>query len=342
MKNKTFVLLFLLACGTLHSQSNPNILFIGNSYTSTNNLPQMISNIATNMGDRITYSSNTPGGCTFMQHCSNQSMSMIQQGTWDIVVLQEQSQLPSFPQWQVEQECFPYAQRLVDSIRSNNPNAEPMFYMTWGRRNGDQDNASEFPVLGTYEGMDSMLCERYTYMAETNNASLCPVGRVWRYLRTNNPDIELYASDGSHPSVAGTYAAACAFYVMFFHRDPDSITFNTTLDENKARIIRSAVKTVVYDNLGRWQHPTTHVNIANIDEEPTLRVYPNPTTTTLTIEAPLAHTLILQDLVGHTVMTCHPEQPRQQINLDELPAGTYILVARTATGNTSKIIVKRP
>ncbi len=239
----------------------PNVLFIGNSYTEVNDLPQMVYNIARSMGDNMRYASNTPGGCTFMQHCSNHSMEMICQGGWDIVVLQEQSQYPSFPQNQVENEVFPYAERLIDSIYAHSPCAEPMFYMTWGRRDGDQINGQYFPVLGTYEGMDSMLCERYTYMAETNDASLCPVGRVWRYIRTNHPEIELYQSDGSHPSTAGTYAAACAFYTMFFHRDPDQIGYNPGLDRNISLIIRNAVRSVVYENLTQWQRPNPTVEV---------------------------------------------------------------------------------
>ncbi|MBP5548292.1 MAG: T9SS type A sorting domain-containing protein [Bacteroidales bacterium] len=237
------------------AQQNLNVLFIGNSYTAVNNLPQTIKNIASSMGDNMTYQSNTPGGCTLSQHCSNHSMELICEGGWDIVVLQEQSQYPSFPQSQVEAEVFPYAKRLVDSVYSNNYCAEPMFYMTWGRKNGDADNAVYFPVLGTYEGMDSMLCERYTYMAQVNDASLCPVGRVWRYLRCHNPDIELYQSDGSHPSQAGTYAAACSFYVMFFHRDPELITYNGSLSSMDAQAIRAAVREVVFGELSNWQRP---------------------------------------------------------------------------------------
>lgn len=266
MKQKTITFILLFTASILHAQNPPKVLFIGNSYTEVNNLPQMIYDIAENMGDRMTFGSNTPGGCTFMQHCNNQSMSMIQEGGWDFVVLQEQSQLPSFPQNQVENEVFPYAQRLVDSIYLHNPCAEPMFYMTWGRKNGDPQNAQYFPVLGSYEGMDSMLCERYTYMAEVNDASLCPVGRVWRHLRTHYRDIELYASDGSHPSTAGTYAAACAFYVMFFHRDPDSISFNGTLEEATAQIIRNTVKSIVFDSLSHWQRPLPTATLtADID-----------------------------------------------------------------------------
>lgn len=247
--------LFICITPVCRAQQSVNALFIGNSYTEVNNLPQMVQQIAASMGDQLTYQSNTPGGCTFSQHCGNRSMELICNGGWDIVVLQEQSQYPSFPQAQVEAEVFPFAQRLVDSAHAHSPCCEPMFYMTWGRKNGDAPNAQYYPVLGTYEGMDSMLCERYTYMAQQYDASLCPVGRVWRYLRENHRDIELYQSDDSHPSVAGTYAAACAFYVMFFHRDPDSISYDAMLPTDVAQAIRSAAHSVVYENLVQWQRP---------------------------------------------------------------------------------------
>ena len=243
------LLLFAVPCG---AQQTKRVLFVGNSYTQVNDLPQLITAVAQSMGDNVEAYSNTPGGCTFMQHCTNQSMTMICQGGWDIVVLQEQSQYPSFPQEQVENEVFPYAQRLVDSVYANSPCAEPMFYMTWGRENGDQSNAQFFPVLGTYEGMDSMLYERYMYMAEANDASVCPVGRVWRRLRSDYSDIRLYQSDGSHPSLEGSYAAACAFYVLFFHRDPLLITYNPGIDNNVASTIRSVVRSVVFDQLPQW------------------------------------------------------------------------------------------
>ena len=263
MKNK-ILFLAILALTLKAAAQEPNVLFIGNSYTEVNNLPQMVYNMARSMGDNMTFSSNTPGGCTFMQHCSNNSMQMIRQGGWDIVILQEQSQYPSFPQSQVENEVFPYAERLIDSIYAHNPCAEPMFYMTWGRKNGDDRNAQFFPILGTYEGMDSMLCERYTYMADTFDASLCPVGRVWRYLRTNHPEIELYQSDNSHPSMNGSYAAACAFYTMIFHRDPDSIGYNPGINDEAARTIRNAAHTVVFEQLQQWQRPMPSINIDTI------------------------------------------------------------------------------
>ena len=134
-----FGLLALSVAGM--SQQQRQVLFVGNSYVYVNDLPQMLANVAESMGDEAVCESNTPGGCTFSQHCQNHSMDLIRQGGWDVVVLQEQSQYPSFPQWQVEQQVFPYAARLVDSAYAANPCVEPMFFMTWGRKNGDHDNA---------------------------------------------------------------------------------------------------------------------------------------------------------------------------------------------------------
>ena len=48
-----------------------NALFIGNSYTYVNNLPQLVSNIATSFGDTLNYDNSTPGGATFNAHSTN-------------------------------------------------------------------------------------------------------------------------------------------------------------------------------------------------------------------------------------------------------------------------------
>jgi len=252
MVRKFFSLLVLLCFLQILSGQPIRVLFVGNSYTAVNNLPSLFQSIAASTGDEVQTNSNTPGGCTFQLHCSNQSASLIQQGGWDYVVLQEQSQLPAFPLSQVQSDCFPYAAQLNGMIEQYNPCAETVFYMTWGRKYGDQDNAAFFPPLATYEGMDSLLYERYMYMTQQNNSIVSPVGRVWRYIRTNHPEIDLYSSDNSHPSVAGSYAAACAFYTTILRKDPTHITEFCGLNQNVAQIIQNAVKTVVFDQPSTW------------------------------------------------------------------------------------------
>lgn len=193
-KISLFFFLLLFLSEVLVAQA-PKVLFIGNSYTEVNNLPNLIKSVANSVGESIEFSSNTPGGCTFQQHCNNQSMDLICQGGWDYVVLQEQSQYPSFPITQVQNEVFPFAARLNDSIEKYNPCAETIFYMTWGRENGDP----QWAPISTYEGMDDSLYRRYMIMAEDNDALVAPVGRVWRHIRENYPQIQLYSGDGSHP-----------------------------------------------------------------------------------------------------------------------------------------------
>ncbi|WP_051220691.1 PKD domain-containing protein [Flavobacterium filum] len=247
----SFLGCFSVVCG---QNSTKRTLFLGNSYTATNNLPQMIDNVANSTGDDLIYDSYTPGGYTFMGHSTNAtSLNKIAQGTWDFVVLQEQSQLPSFPDSQVQNQVYPYAQQLNNLINQQNPCAETVFYMTWGRKNGDASNCANWPPVCTYTGMDDLLNERYRFMAEQNDAILSPVGAVWRYIRENYPSIELYSADGSHPSVAGTYAAACSFYATLFRKNPEQITFTAGLTNEVATAIRSAAKVIVFDQLLEWQ-----------------------------------------------------------------------------------------
>lgn len=141
----------------------------------------------------------------------------------------------------------------------------PLFYMTWGRKNGDPVNCQYVPWFCTYEGMDNHIRATYIALAEEHNAKISPVGAVWRYIRSNSMDIELYAADGSHPSLAGSYVAACAFYTVIYRDNPNQITWNSSLSPTQAENLRNAVKTVVYDSLSYWNHslqPTADFNVA--------------------------------------------------------------------------------
>src|SRR5690606_16182705 len=100
--------------------------------------------------------------------------------------------------------------------------------------------------------MDNLIRNRYITMANDNDALLSPVGAVWRHIRTTYPEIELYVSDESHPSVAGSYAAACSFYSVIFRKDPTTITFDASLPALEAQKIRLATKEIVFDNLIDW------------------------------------------------------------------------------------------
>lgn len=350
MKN-TFVFFLLVSMSVVAFADNFKVLFIGNSYTDVNNLPSLIQQVSQSAGDDISYSASVPGGCTFQNHLV-QSMSYIKQGGWDYVVLQEQSQLPSFPINQFMNESYPFAQQLCDSIRKYNPNAQIVFYMTWGRKNGDQQNAQYFPVLGTYEGMDSLLYARYMMMAEDNNAIISPVGKLWHYIRDNYPEIELYQSDDSHPSMIGSYAAACSFYTVLFRKSPLQITTNCGLEDAIANTIRNAAQNVVFDSLNKWLFlnptDTTENDTTNISyhDNTSIKVYPNPTADYLNIQSDLNFENCIFEIYDQTGKEVEIADLRQindaRINVSNLVSGIYILKVRKGdTILTTRKFLKR-
>ena len=333
-----FFVFFLVV--EIHAQSY-KALFIGNSYTSVNSLPDLVSEMFSSDGDTLSYYMSAPGGCTFEQHC-NISLSYIQQGGWDYVILQEQSQLPSFPENQFIQQSYPFAQQLCSIVRQYNPDVHILFYMTWGRKNGDAQNCQYYPPLCTYEGMDSLLYARYMMMASDNQTLVSPVGAAWHKIRDDYPDMELYQSDESHPSYFGSYVAACCFYTMMTHRDPVNIQWNGTLSAAEANIAKETVKKVVYDSLSKWNFenviiPDDSTGIVNHDNP--LSIFPNPANQTLYVRTPdlfKQPTLTIIDMYGHVVAN-YSEFDSKAINVSMLKNGIYLLSISDGNNHFSKI-----
>lgn len=256
-----FVTLSLLNLQAQTSSVKRKVLFLGDSYTYVNDLPGMITSLALSAGDSLIKDANLIGGYKLIQHFTNSvSTSKIMAGGWDYVVLQEQSQTPA-----LQNGNFPLgAQELCQLVKQYNPCAKPMFYMTWGRKNGDALNCPSFPLMCTYAGMDSLTRTEYTLQASYQNGEVSPVGAVWRYLRATNPALNLYQADNSHPTRIGTYVAACCFYATIFKKSPLLITGNDSLTVSDAATIRNAAKLVVYDSLQYWNF-TTNPSTAHFD-----------------------------------------------------------------------------
>ena len=236
-----------------------SILFIGNSYTAVNDLPNWVRLIGLSQGDTFEVFSHTPGGRTFAGHSDDpQVLDLFRQGNYDVVVLQEQSQIPSFPLDQVESSCFPYAEKLVDSIKSNNPFAKIVFYSTWGRQNGDAQNCQFWPPVCTFKGMNQLLRDRYITMAQNSSAWVAPITSVWRDIR-DTTDINLYQGDGSHPSFEGTHLAALTLYKTIFQKDVGQNSFTGPISNANHTKMCNVVKTITSDSLSNWKYDTCTV-----------------------------------------------------------------------------------
>jgi hypothetical protein len=260
MKRNVLKVLILLAGYSLHSQTT-SVLWLGNSYTAANNLPDLLYQLALSGGDTVSYNSNTPGGYTLQMHSQNAtSLQLINQQSWDFVVVQAQSQEPSFDPAYVNTNVYPYATFLDSAIQSNDSCTQTVFYMTWGRKNGDASNCTAWPPVCTYLGMQGLLRERYVQMAHDNNAVTAPCGEAWRNVIATTPTYDLYVADESHPSLYGSYLNACVFYATMFRKSPVGLPFMSTLPTGDAYFLQQVAAATVFDSMTVWN---TNVNYAD-------------------------------------------------------------------------------
>lgn len=253
---KQLLLLIVLISSSYFAKAKKvNVLFIGNSYIYVNDLPKAVSDIATSLGDTLVYTTQAIGGSTANTLWNTAAVtSAIAQGGWDYVVLQCQSQEPAFSPNQVATDTYPYVKKLDSLVQATNTCAETMFFMTWGRKNGDAVNGTIYPPIATFEGMQGRLRESYLMFAQDFTATVSPVGVAWKNVRTQFPSIELYNPDESHPSIYGTYLAACVFYTSMFHKPATSASFITSgISTTDATNLQTIASNTVLDSIDNWQ-----------------------------------------------------------------------------------------
>jgi len=211
------------------------VLFVGNSFTFYNSLPHLVHEIAASDegAPSIFAVERTRGGWTFQEASEDDGLNqLLDEFHWDVVVLQEQSQMLSFSPTQWHEESYPYADRLRRMIVTSG--AKPLLFMTWGYDRGDRHNVPN----DSFGAMQARLVSGYTELGDLLDASVAPVGVAWSEAVRERPDIDLWDDDGRHPSEAGSYLAACVLYATITGRDPTESDFLGGLDPGEARFLQ--------------------------------------------------------------------------------------------------------
>jgi len=184
------------------------VLFVGNSYCYVNDLPALVRELASAnpRGPQIAVESVTPGGALLKQHFeSTGALEKIRAGGWTHVVLQGQSLEPI-----MHPDDFQlYAKKLSEEIEK--AGAKVVFYQTWARREGASEYAEPWSG-GTPKKMQAGLDAAYAKAASAGHGRVVRVGDAWAAALAEKKPPALFADDGSHPSQAGTFLAACVFY----------------------------------------------------------------------------------------------------------------------------------
>jgi len=168
------------------------VLFIGNSQTSTNDLPAFVAEIArASKQAKIEYRTVAPSAVTLEGNWYRGSArESLAGGRWDAVVMQQgPSVLP-----ESRAKLCTYAKAFADEAREWG--ARPYLLMVWPRRES-----------GLPEVVDA-----YAAAAASADAALLPGGAAWGAALRQAPALPLYAWDGIHPGRLGTYLAALVVY----------------------------------------------------------------------------------------------------------------------------------
>lgn len=242
--------LFLCVClwfvqpAAFAGEPNPpalQVLFIGNSYTSVNDLPAMVVELANAAGGRkIEVGQHLVGGCTLEKHVKDkQATEKIRAKKWDVVVLQEHSLRPVV----ARQSMHEYARILDAEIKRQG--AKTVFYLTWARQHipdmqqgADPDKfptyaKAMYQVGGAATNTDlETWCQQqraalagglnaaYFDIAKELGAEVAPVGIAWKMALAADSGLALHTADQSHPNAVGTYLAACVFYATLLDANP--------------------------------------------------------------------------------------------------------------------------
>ncbi|KFZ29438.1 hypothetical protein IDAT_03560 [Pseudidiomarina atlantica] len=162
---------------------------------------------------------------------------------WHAVVLQGHSNEPIDEKKSAR---FEKAMELmIKALRERD--IQPLLLMTWGYQNEPS--------------MSRKLQAAYERVGKRHDALVVPVGVAFAAAAEQHPDIHLfvkdvrgatneqllYRRDIKHPSMAGTYLAACVMYASLYHRSPEGNLFTADLDADTARTLQRLSWQVVAD-----------------------------------------------------------------------------------------------
>jgi len=156
---------------------------------------------------------------------------------YDFVILQEQSLAPAFAK---ADSFYGAVRNLVTRIRAIG--AEPILYSTWGRKS---DHSALEQYGWTNESMTWKLAAAYQAIGDELSVRVAHVGLAFFDIYNGESGIEVYHTDSTHPSHAGSYLAAATLLSKIFDTDPTAADFTGLLPKETATALLEAAKRAV-------------------------------------------------------------------------------------------------
>jgi hypothetical protein len=152
---------------------------------------------------------------------------------FDVAVMMDCSQCPIHPR--LKTMFTEFARKDSDIVRAHG--ARPVFFMSWAYADKPE--------------MTAQLAEAYTVAGNANNALVIPAGLAFARALGKQPELNLHAADKRHPSLAGTYLAACTVFAALTGRSPVGNAYLAGIDEPTARFLQTVAWETVQDYYGK-------------------------------------------------------------------------------------------
>lgn len=121
---------------------------------------------------------------------------------FDVVIMMDCSQCPIHPQ--LAKFFTEYAAK--NSAIARQHGAEPVFFMSWAYADKPE--------------MTEQLAAAYVKAGADHKAKVVPAGLAFARSIARRPDVNLYVADKRHPTLAGTYLAACTVLASVYGMSP--------------------------------------------------------------------------------------------------------------------------
>jgi hypothetical protein len=181
------------------------VLFLGNSHTQVNNVPQLVVDIAAQAGetslraDVIAF-----GGAALEDHWTmGTAQFALARYPWSYVVMQQGPS--SLPESQVHLRTW--TERFAPLIRD--AKGEPILYQIWPSTSRRIDAANALTS--------------YTLAAAAVDGILAPAGDAFTEALDAHPGLQVYSPDGTHGSIFGSYLAALTIASRIVGFDPEDL-----------------------------------------------------------------------------------------------------------------------
>lgn len=185
-------MLFLIT-GLAQAQKKINVLFLGNSLTYSNDLPELMKQVAASDSVEMSYRSICFPNYALIDHWNDgNAQQEIKSGKYNFVIVQQG------PSSQEEGRTYLIDWGLKFDSLCDKHRAKIVSYMVWPSK----DRSVDFE--GVYES--------YKLLADTTKGVFSPAGKAWQLVWEENPEFKLYSADNFHPNYRGSLLAAMVIY----------------------------------------------------------------------------------------------------------------------------------